>query len=37
MLYLSGIQSKKVLTEEIILEVVQRVEEKAKEIENKSK
>jgi len=36
MLYLSGIQNKKVLTENIILEVVKQVEKKALEIENKS-
>ena len=36
MLYLSGIQSKKVLTEDIILEVVMEVEKKALEIENKN-
>ena len=35
MLYLSGIQSKKVLTDEIITEVVNQVEKKALEIENK--
>ena len=34
MLYLSGIQSKKVLTEDIISEVVTQVEKKAKEIKN---
>jgi len=34
MLYLSGIQSEKVLTEDIILKVVNHVEKKAKEIEN---
>ncbi len=34
MLYLSGIQSEKVLTEDIILKVINEVEKKAKEIEN---
>ena len=34
MLYLSGIQSEKVLTEELISKVVNQVEKKAKEIEN---
>ena len=34
MLYLSGIQSQKVLTEDIILKVVNEVEKKVKEIEN---
>ena len=34
MLYLSGIQSQKVLTEDIILKVVNQVEKKVKEIEN---
>ena len=34
MLYLSGIQSEKVLTEDIISEVVNQVEKKAKEIKN---
>lgn len=34
MLYLSGIQSEKVLTEDIIMKVVNHVEKKAKEIEN---
>ena len=34
MLYLSGIQSEKVLTEDIISEVVTQVEKKAKEIKN---
>ena len=34
MLYLSGLQSEKVLTENIILEVVNQVEKKVKEIEN---
>jgi len=36
MLYLSGIQSKKILTEEIISEVVTQVEKKALEIKNKN-
>ena len=36
MLYLSGIQSEKVLTDEIISEVVKQVEKKALEIENKN-
>jgi len=36
MLYLSGIQSKKVLTDDIISEVVMQVEKKALEIENKN-
>ena len=36
MLYLSGIQSKKILTEEIISEVVKQVEKKIVEIENKN-
>jgi (E)-4-hydroxy-3-methylbut-2-enyl-diphosphate synthase len=36
MLYLSGIQSEKVLTDEIISEVVKQVEKKALEIKNKS-
>ena len=35
MLYLSGVQSEKVLTDEIISEVVKQVEKKALEIENK--
>ncbi len=34
MLYLSGIQSQKILTKDIILKVVNQVEKKAKEIEN---
>ena len=34
MLYLSGIQSKKVLTKDIIAQVVEEVEKKALEIEN---
>ena len=34
MLYLSGIQSEKVLTQDIISEVVKQVEKKAEEIEN---
>ena len=36
MLYLSGVQSEKVLTDEIISEVVKQVEKKALEIENKN-
>ena len=36
MLYLSGVQSEKVLTDEIISEVVKQVEKKASEIENKN-
>ena len=36
MLYLSGVQSEKVLTDEIISEVVKQVEKKAVEIENKN-
>jgi (E)-4-hydroxy-3-methylbut-2-enyl-diphosphate synthase len=36
MLYLSGVQSKKILTDEIISEVVKQVEKKALEIENKN-
>ena len=36
MLYLSGIQSKKVLTDDIISEVVMEVEKKVLEIENKN-
>ena len=36
MLYLSGIQTEKVLTEEIIAKVVSEVEKKAEEIENKN-
>ena len=35
MLYLSGVQSKKVLTEDIIKKVVLEVEKKASELENK--
>jgi len=37
MLYLSGIQSQKVLTEDIIMQVVNQVEKKVKEIENNNK
>ena len=36
MLYLSGIQSEKVLTEDIIKKVVSEVEKKASELEKKS-
>ena len=36
MLYLSGVQSEKVLTDEIISKVVKQVEKKASEIENKN-
>ena len=36
MLYLSGIQSEKVLTDDIISKVVSQVEKKAKEIKNNS-
>ena len=35
MLYLSGIQSEKVITEDIIKEVVSQVEKKAAELDNK--
>ena len=35
MLYLSGVQSKKVLTDDIINKVVLEVEKKASELENK--
>ena len=35
MLYLSGIQSKKVITNDIISKVVEEVEKKASELENK--
>ena len=36
MLYLSGIQTEKVLTKDIISKVVELVEKKAQEIENKN-
>ena len=34
MLYLSGVQSKKVLTENIISKIIEEVEKKASELEN---
>ena len=37
MLYLSGLQSEKVISEDIISKVIDKVEEKALEIENKNK
>ena len=37
MLYLSGVQSEKVMTDEIITKVIHEVEQKASELENNSK
>ncbi len=37
MLYLSGVQNEKVMTEDMITKVIQAVEKKASELENNSK